>query len=100
MGRPESSSLEGFPFTWILDQHPPAPFPSPSGVLTSTMMLGTQEPRLLWAGSGTLGQRGFFLLQKRTGEGQVRLALHLSILSLTHSQQRKAPWAERRWCSA
>lgn len=38
-------------------------------------MVGTQEPRLLWAGSGTLGQRAFFLLQKGTGEGRVRRAL-------------------------
>lgn len=39
------------------------------------MMVGTQEPRLLWAGSGTLGHRGFFLLQKKASEGWVSHAL-------------------------
>lgn len=54
---------------------PPAPFPSASSVLTSAMMVGTQEPRLLWAGSGTLGQRAFFLLEKGAGEAWGRHAL-------------------------
>lgn len=46
-------------------------------------MVGTQEPRLLWAGSGTLGQRGFFLQEKGAGESWVRHAF-LSFHPFSH----------------
>lgn len=44
-------------------------------LITSVMMVGTQELRLLWAGSGTFGQKKFFLLEKRASEVWVRCAL-------------------------
>lgn len=52
-------------------------------------MVGTQEPRLLRAGSGTLGQREYFLLEKRAGEGWVSMPARPSSISPTYSQQQK-----------
>lgn len=43
-------------------------------MITSVMTVGTQELRLLWAGSGTFGQKKFFLLEKGASEVWVKCA--------------------------
>lgn len=43
-------------------------------MITSVMTVGTQDLRLLWAGSGTFGQKKFFLLEKGASEVWVKCA--------------------------
>lgn len=68
MRRPVCSTQKGSLYLRV-QVNSPSPISFSLWTLTSAMMLGIQEPRLLWAGSGILGQRGFFLLEKRVGEG-------------------------------
>lgn len=42
-------------------------------MITSVMLVGNQELRLLWAGSGTSDQKKVFLLQKETSEVWISL---------------------------